>query len=1144
MSIKTFNNIEGGKITNDNCKNCQPIFTNGGLSSFFNQKSKCNTIGGYTLYNIFFLNNIDNNFFQQPIYKINSSNITSDMIFFMNTSKNYSTLNIHFDVLNLSSEDVICTFCTFQQFINNKSLHNINLINVPIELKYIIKQENYPLQMCIDTKLTINKKNCPLYFEVKKKVSGEKKENKNNHKNVLEKPFNVNLNCKELLNGNEKYINEVSSKRIVFQSKTLPMDCPSIYKRGFNINQSLSDIEKKYSLAFAFNIYKNYEVIELKLLATYSPNNHYCYMIDSKNPELFEEMIQLEKCLPNVYVPRVQYDMKSNGENGSLAHYECMKRLIKTNFNYIFLLQNDEMALKTNRELLEILEATNFVMEIDLTDNSKMITERVNHSLSWTYKDLNIFLEDDYRKNLRIIMDQEIQFAKGLISTGLPRDTIDYLLNKLNITTFLKQLNTNLYGNDELTWQTLLTNEILLVPGYVPLSIANKYFPEKRYLGRDVIWYPDPCKSNDYHHGICTRGVESLDELRHSESFFIYRFREEFDYGAIQCFGEYLYNKTHFETYERPDLWFYYNLPQSIYKRLGLTNDMDFLLTKYCLSYVDEILYKISLFCPYDIFRFVTRNRDIRNIFNIQVNGKFGNLTKKFTYSNNDVDGFFIYYMNTSQKFTETNIVFENSYSAYDEALCTYCTLQKYIDNKELFLVNLHGLPFNLYYKIKKFRNYEDLCLDSEVALDREHCPKKTFMELRVNKSEPFQPDSVAPFWKPSYVNLDCKRIVDNDQEYIQKVSKNPIKYQEEDLSMACKDIKKRSFNIEDFPNNPQESRYSIAYAYNVYKNYPILERRLSAHYSPRNHYCYLVDSKSPQVREKLVQLSHCLPNVYVTEKSYNMTSSGDYASLAHYECMKLLVRKKWDYLYIQQNDDFPLKTTRQLLEILESMKFPVEMGFVDPSSTVPLRYNTSDLWRYKDLNFFLDGDKRKDDLNMMYEKIVFQKGSVCLGIPRMTVDYMVKRINIKTFMRKLNVGIYGHDELTWQTLLSDDYLQIPGSTPRKCIPVYRPRETFLNRKVIWEPEECPTKKYHHSICTWGAETLPEIKNYNELFGYRFRGDVDYGSEVCWNEYLYNMTHFYRHKRLDLWHYYNLPQSALQRLRVKHDIEGIRSCKI
>uniref|UniRef100_A0A0N5BIR0 Beta-1,3-galactosyl-O-glycosyl-glycoprotein beta-1,6-N-acetylglucosaminyltransferase 3 n=1 Tax=Strongyloides papillosus TaxID=174720 RepID=A0A0N5BIR0_STREA len=391
---------------------------------------------------------------------------------------------------------------------------------------------------------------------------------------VLLKPFKIDLDCKKLIEGDKTYIDKAKKKRIIYKENNVPMDCESIYKRGFNRDKILSSIEKKYSLAFALNVYKNYEVIELKLLSIYSPNNHYCYMVDSKNPKLYRQLIQLEKCLPNVYVPRIQYDMKSNGENTSISHFQCMKRLLKTNFDYIFLLQNDEMPLKTNRELIEILETMNFAMDMRMTTDVSSIRGRVDQKKSWKFKDLNIFLDGDIRKNNATIMNQAVEFTKGLITAGLPRDSVDYLVNKLNITTFLNQLNTNLYGNDELTWQTLLTSNILNVPGYVPRKYAVNYFRGSHYLSKLTFWPGSPCPTGSFHHNICSWGVETIKDLLNVRNYFLYRFREQFDYGAMICYGEYLYNKTNLKEYERPDLWFYFNSPSSIYKRLSLTHNM------------------------------------------------------------------------------------------------------------------------------------------------------------------------------------------------------------------------------------------------------------------------------------------------------------------------------------------------------------------------------------------------------------------------------------------------------------------------------------------------------------------------------------------------------------------------------------------
>uniref|UniRef100_A0A0K0FQW3 Glycosyltransferase family 17 n=1 Tax=Strongyloides venezuelensis TaxID=75913 RepID=A0A0K0FQW3_STRVS len=528
----------------------------------------------YTL-DIFSLKNVENNFANQPIYKIHIENITSDVIYFMNASKSYSTLNIHFDSNNLSLSDVFCIYCTLQQFIVNKSLHYVNFVAMPMDLESIRKKKEYVSEMCNNITIFSNEGNCFLYFDSMVKMSVKNdKEIKKTDLNVLLKPFKNDLDCKKLIKGDTEYIDKVKKKRLVYKYNSLPMDCKSIYKRGFNKNKTLSNIEKKYSLAFASNVYKNYEVIELKLLSIYSPNNHYCYMVDSKSPQLYHQMILLGKCLPNVYVPRIQYQMKSNGENTSISHFQCMKRLLKTNFDYVFLLQNDEMPLKTNRELIEILETMDFAMDMKITIDKHIINERFDYKKSWKFRDLNIFLDGDIRKENATIMNQDIEFTNGLVTTGLPRDSVDYLVNKLNITTFLNQLNTNLYGNDELTWQTLLSSDILNVPGYVPRKYIMKYFPQQYYLSKFVVWAGAPCPTRSYHHNICSWGVETIKDLLNVKHYFLYRFREEFDYGAMTCFGEYLYNKTNFEEYEKPDLWFYYNSPLSIYKRLSLTHNI------------------------------------------------------------------------------------------------------------------------------------------------------------------------------------------------------------------------------------------------------------------------------------------------------------------------------------------------------------------------------------------------------------------------------------------------------------------------------------------------------------------------------------------------------------------------------------------
>uniref|UniRef100_A0A0N5BVF0 Uncharacterized protein n=1 Tax=Strongyloides papillosus TaxID=174720 RepID=A0A0N5BVF0_STREA len=92
----------------------------------------------------------------------------------------------------------------------------------------------------------------------------------------------------------------------------------------------------------------------------------------------------------------------------------------------------------------------NSTMNMRIKINKHSISKLVNHKKSWKFKDLNIFLDGDIRKTNATIMNQTIEITKGLVTMGLPRDSVDYLLNELNVTTFLNQLNINLFDNEEL----------------------------------------------------------------------------------------------------------------------------------------------------------------------------------------------------------------------------------------------------------------------------------------------------------------------------------------------------------------------------------------------------------------------------------------------------------------------------------------------------------------------------------------------------------------------------------------------------------------------------------------------------------------------------------------------------------------------
>uniref|UniRef100_A0AC35UDT5 Astacin domain-containing protein n=1 Tax=Rhabditophanes sp. KR3021 TaxID=114890 RepID=A0AC35UDT5_9BILA len=150
--------------------------------------------------------------------------------------------------------------------------------------------------------------------------------------------------------------------------------------------------------------------------------------------------------------------------------------------------------------------------------------------------------------------------------------------------------------------------------------------------------------------------------------------------------------------------------------------------------------------------------------------------------------------------------------------------------------------------------------------------------------------------WKPYGFNLRCNKVLGNDLTYIKKVKK--FKWTDKmKLGMSCKEIRARGF----YPNAPMskaEAEFPLAYARNVYTDYETIELMLLVSYAPQNHYCFSVDKKQPKMIKKMKQLASCFKNVYISPVYFNMLSNGNYLPDAHYECMKILVNKKFRYLF------------------------------------------------------------------------------------------------------------------------------------------------------------------------------------------------------------------------------------------------------
>uniref|UniRef100_A0A0K0E035 C-type lectin domain-containing protein n=1 Tax=Strongyloides stercoralis TaxID=6248 RepID=A0A0K0E035_STRER len=394
--------------------------------------------------------------------------------------------------------------------------------------------------------------------------------NNNNIKNMW-KPKNFNLNCSGILEGNSDNIKEGINKRFILNDLPANFDvsCEGIHQRGFYPSKPLSVLEESYPIAYARNVYKDYYTLELQFLLSYAPQNHYCFAIDKKATSFRRNVEVLKKCFNNVYITDINYDMTSGGKNQALSSYECMKELIKKKWKYLFILQNDDFPLKSNLELVQILAARNGTMDIGYTNPNSVIEKRINLSKKWDHKSLNFIKNNSDESFNNDLLNKSMKFQKGYYPNGLPRESVEFIINNINLTTYLNQINTGRYGEDEMVWQTLFNDNFLKIPQWVHEDCVSEYYTEATYMVRFAIWTPKDCKSKLFSHSLCVMGIEMLHELKDNPKLFGYKFKSDQDMGAILCYSEYIYNKTYFEKSGNKNIEYYINLPQTKYQNAG-----------------------------------------------------------------------------------------------------------------------------------------------------------------------------------------------------------------------------------------------------------------------------------------------------------------------------------------------------------------------------------------------------------------------------------------------------------------------------------------------------------------------------------------------------------------------------------------------
>jgi len=119
-----------------------------------------------------------------------------------------------------------------------------------------------------------------------------------------------------------------------------------------------------------------------------------------------------------------------------------------------------------------------------------------------------------------------------------------------------------------------------------------------------------------------------------------------------------------------------------------------------------------------------------------------------------------------------------------------------------------------------------------------------------------------------------------------------------------------------------EERGFPIAFSLLTYENLEQTERLLRLIYRPQNVYCVHVDAKSSgELRAALQAIAACFDNVFVARPPIRVDWGTISVVRAELRCMRqlLVADGRWRYFVNLVGRDFPLRTNRELVEILRA---------------------------------------------------------------------------------------------------------------------------------------------------------------------------------------------------------------------------------
>lgn len=354
--------------------------------------------------------------------------------------------------------------------------------------------------------------------------------------------------------------------------------------------------------------------------------------------------------------------------------------------------------------------------------------------------------------------------------------------------------------------------------------------------------------------------------------------------------------------------------------------------------------------------------------------------------------------------------------------------------------------------------------------------------------------------------DVDCRQIIEGDENYIKNVSKLMknkkfiFKGDAEiaDIAENC-DAFLRQYDYRNFYVTKEELDFPIAYSLLTFRDAIQTESLLRSIYRPHNVYCIHIDKSADHSLQRAIKnIAKCLQNVFIASRLEDVVYGGISRLRADLNCMSDLLNfhsVSWKYFINIPHQQYPLKTNLEIVKILKIYNGANDIeGITNPARMFRIRYLKS--YKLEKGKLHNTGKAKGPPPH----NISVVKGSAYGTFSRAFVNFTLHDKIAKDVLQWCE-DVSSPDEYFWAILNFNKKIAAPGGYP--AVPDKKP---WLSTYAAWGGVHPCHGKFVRGVCVFGVGDLTELVSKKELFANKFYYYNQPYALQCLEEWHYNKT--------------------------------------